>query len=156
MRLSLAYSRRSRRRTLRLEPEDLTLQVLQVQHAHGVVAAELARALTGIEDEDAIAGFEGESVIVAVQRDVASARREHAEIAGIVHHDDSPARPFEQEGAVEVEYVELVDSETLRSIATIRGKVLLAVAGRVGRTRLIDNLVLSVTPEGEVAEDSLF
>jgi pantoate--beta-alanine ligase len=43
-----------------------------------------------------------------------------------------------------LDYMELVDTETLRPIATIEGRLLLAVAAFVGSTRLIDNLVLDV------------
>jgi pantoate--beta-alanine ligase len=47
-----------------------------------------------------------------------------------------------------VEYVELVDLETLERRDRVDGSVLLAVAARVGRTRLIDNLMLRVTASG--------
>jgi pantoate--beta-alanine ligase len=43
---------------------------------------------------------------------------------------------------VDVEYIELVDNETLASVGKLRGPSLLALAVRVGRTRLIDNAVL--------------
>ncbi|MGH7838114.1 MAG: pantoate--beta-alanine ligase, partial [Candidatus Binataceae bacterium] len=48
------------------------------------------------------------------------------------------------EGApgVEVEYVDVVDAETLETIATIERPLVIAIAARVGTTRLIDNLVL--------------
>lgn len=42
--------------------------------------------------------------------------------------------------ALRVEYVSLVDAESLEEIGQVRGKVLLAVAGRLGSTRLIDNI----------------
>jgi pantoate--beta-alanine ligase len=41
---------------------------------------------------------------------------------------------------VAVDYAELVDSETLRCVAHVDRPVLLAIAARVGATRLIDNL----------------
>jgi pantoate--beta-alanine ligase len=43
-----------------------------------------------------------------------------------------------------LDYLELVDTETLRPVATIEGRLLLAVAAFIGSTRLIDNLVLDV------------
>jgi pantoate--beta-alanine ligase len=46
---------------------------------------------------------------------------------------------------LQVEYVELVDIETLEPCERVEGDVLLAVAARVGGTRLIDNLMLRVT-----------
>lgn len=42
--------------------------------------------------------------------------------------------------AVEIDYVELVDAESLAPVNQIAAPVLLAVAARVGKTRLIDNL----------------
>ena len=49
---------------------------------------------------------------------------------------------------VQVEYVEIVDLETLERRDRVDGNVLLAVAARVGTTRLIDNLMLRVTASG--------
>ena len=42
----------------------------------------------------------------------------------------------------EIDYVSLVDPETLDDVSAIRGPVLLALAAKIGRTRLIDNRVL--------------
>jgi pantoate--beta-alanine ligase len=44
---------------------------------------------------------------------------------------------------VEPEYLELVSPETLDPISTVNGRVLVAVAARVGNTRLIDNAVIT-------------
>ncbi len=43
-----------------------------------------------------------------------------------------------------VDYVELVDTESLRALDELAGRVLIAVAATVDGTRLIDNLVLDV------------
>ncbi|HCA93563.1 MAG TPA: cytidylate kinase [Cyanobacteria bacterium UBA9226] len=43
---------------------------------------------------------------------------------------------------IEVEYIELVDPQSLKSIAKIEASGLLAIAARLGTTRLIDNMVL--------------
>ena len=43
---------------------------------------------------------------------------------------------------VEPEYLELVDPGTLAPVATIAGPVLVAVAARIGSTRLIDNTII--------------
>ncbi|MDX9971859.1 MAG: pantoate--beta-alanine ligase [FCB group bacterium] len=48
---------------------------------------------------------------------------------------------------VELDYAELVDADDITPLDRIRGRVLLAVAARVGQTRLIDNI------EYEVAEE---
>lgn len=45
-----------------------------------------------------------------------------------------------------VDYFEIVDADTLEPLASVTGDVLIAVAARVGSTRLIDNLRLEVVP----------
>jgi pantoate--beta-alanine ligase len=45
---------------------------------------------------------------------------------------------------VEPDYVALVDPDSFEMVATARGRVLLAVAARVGATRLIDNLLIDI------------
>ena len=65
------------------------------------------------------------------------------------------ARQVLADGAhIRVDYVELVDTETLRPPTVLAGRVLLAVAAYVGTTRLIDNLVLDVQ-ERDVREVEL-
>ena len=49
---------------------------------------------------------------------------------------------LDEEPLVEAEYVEVVHPESLEPLAEIGGEVLVAVAARVGSTRLIDNVVL--------------
>jgi pantoate--beta-alanine ligase len=44
-----------------------------------------------------------------------------------------------------VEYVSIVDAESLRELDRVRGKALVAVAGRLGSTRLIDNIMVDTT-----------
>ena len=53
---------------------------------------------------------------------------------------------LDEEPALDVEYLKLVDTADLKPIETKRlaGEALLAVAGRIGDTRLIDNIVLAV------------
>jgi pantoate--beta-alanine ligase len=48
------------------------------------------------------------------------------------------------EGLVEPEYVEVVDYRLLRPIKELRGQVLIALAARVGKARLIDNLLVNL------------
>jgi pantoate--beta-alanine ligase len=48
--------------------------------------------------------------------------------------------------AIEPEYLALVDPGTLDELQRVDGPALLAVAARVGETRLIDNLMLNPTP----------
>lgn len=48
----------------------------------------------------------------------------------------------------EVEYVELVDPETLKPVSRIERPALLAIAARISGTRLIDNLILDPATAG--------
>ena len=52
-------------------------------------------------------------------------------------------RVLAREPAVRVQYLELVDADTLTPLAYPKGKVLLAVAAHLGRTRLLDNVVFT-------------
>ena len=50
------------------------------------------------------------------------------------------------EALIELEYIAIVDPETFEPVAAVDGQALVAIAARVGRTRLIDNTLL--TPGG--------
>lgn len=43
---------------------------------------------------------------------------------------------------IQIEYIEIVDSNTLENINQIKDKTLVAIAVKVGKTRLIDNIIL--------------
>ena len=47
---------------------------------------------------------------------------------------------------VELEYAEILDYAKLSPIKDVSAKTLVAIAARVGSTRLIDNIVLNPTP----------
>ena len=49
---------------------------------------------------------------------------------------------LQQVPSIEIEYVSIVDAETLESIEKISGKVLAAAAVRIGPARLIDNILV--------------
>jgi pantoate--beta-alanine ligase len=51
-------------------------------------------------------------------------------------------RVFDREPAVRLDYLEIVDADTLEAAEDVRGLMLVAVAAFVGTTRLIDNIVL--------------
>jgi pantoate--beta-alanine ligase len=48
------------------------------------------------------------------------------------------------ESLASMEYVDIVDPETLADIKILKGKVLIALAVRIGKTRLIDNVIVEV------------
>jgi pantoate--beta-alanine ligase len=53
-----------------------------------------------------------------------------------------------KEAGFEIDYAELVDGATLIPLDKAEGTVLLAAAGKLGTTRLIDNMALRISPEG--------
>jgi pantoate--beta-alanine ligase len=55
---------------------------------------------------------------------------------------DAAQRVFSEEPAVKVDYLEIVDNQTLDPVADVSGGALVAVAAFVGPTRLIDNILL--------------
>jgi pantoate--beta-alanine ligase len=52
------------------------------------------------------------------------------------------ARAEVEKGADTIDYVSCVEADSLAKIETIRAKAVVAIACRVGKTRLIDNFVL--------------
>jgi pantoate--beta-alanine ligase len=46
------------------------------------------------------------------------------------------------EAAAKIDYVSIADMQTLDEVGTIAGKVLVSLAVRLGKPRLIDNIVL--------------
>ena len=50
---------------------------------------------------------------------------------------------FASEPSVRLDYVEIVDRDTLESVSQVKAGTLVAVAAFVGSTRLIDNVVLT-------------
>jgi pantoate--beta-alanine ligase len=71
-------------------------------------------------------------------RAVAGGERDPRAVTAIVQ------RVVAAESLVELEYVEARDAHELTHITSLDGDVLLAVAARVGETRLIDNVTISV------------
>jgi pantoate--beta-alanine ligase len=53
------------------------------------------------------------------------------------------------EPSVRVDYAEVVDAHDLRPVDRLEGDTLVALAAFVGRTRLIDNVTLSVATTGD-------
>lgn len=54
-------------------------------------------------------------------------------------------KTLQQVPSIEIEYVSIVDAETLQPAEKIAGKVLAAVAVRIGPARLIDNILLDAS-----------
>ena len=52
-----------------------------------------------------------------------------------------------QAPSINIEYVGIVDAETLQSLDHITGRVLAAVAVRIGTARLIDNILVDAAKQ---------
>jgi pantoate--beta-alanine ligase len=107
------------------EPDGLALSSRNVR----LDAAERARAV------------ELSRALRAAEAAVAAGERDAAAVAGAARG----AMP-----SVEPEYLALVDPDSFQPITTVNGRVLVAVAARVGATRLIDNTIIhtAATPDG--------
>ena len=108
------------------EPDGLALSSRNVRLANGdrPSALALSRALRAAED-----------AVASGVRDAAAVR--DAALAAM--------QPFEGE----LDYLELVSPETLEAVRTVDGQVLVAVAARIGGTRLIDNTLIGTTAGGQ-------
>jgi pantoate--beta-alanine ligase len=61
---------------------------------------------------------------------------------------------IKKEQLAKIDYVEIVEQETLQSIKEIKGKILIALAVYIGKTRLIDNIMLEVKDNDEDEDDA--
>jgi len=53
----------------------------------------------------------------------------------------------EESERIQVQYIQLVDPENLKPVTLIRGTVIIALAAFLGKTRLIDNLIVEIPLE---------
>jgi pantoate--beta-alanine ligase len=104
------------------EPDGLALSSRNVRLGAGERerAVALSRALRAAED--AIAGGERDA-----------ARLREAALAAMAPH------------GVEPEYLALIDPDSFQPVDSVNGRVLVAVAARVGHTRLIDNALIQTS-----------
>ncbi len=103
-----------------------------VREPDGLAMSSRNSYLTGEERSRALALSRS---LVAVQERVNRGVSDGGELVELV-------RGIISQAGIEVEYVELRDPETLAEVTKIEGPTLLALAARVGKTRLIDNRVI--------------
>ena len=48
-----------------------------------------------------------------------------------------------QKEGINIEYIDICDAHTLEELDTIKNRAVLAIACRIGKTRLIDNTILT-------------
>ncbi len=109
------------------------------------------RACPLVRAEDGVAVSSRNAYLSAEQRDRARslgralAEAREAILAGerdAARIADRVRGRIEETDGVEVQYVAVVDPDTLADLETVRDRALVAVAARVGRGRLIDNILL--------------
>jgi pantoate--beta-alanine ligase len=119
------------------------------------------RVLPTVRDEDGLAMSSRNAYLTEDDREraVALSRALRAAQAAADHGESSvdalveTARAELRSAGIEPAYVEARDAENLSSLATLNGRpVLLAVAARIGRARLIDNLVINPTRSRDKGE----
>jgi pantoate--beta-alanine ligase len=77
--------------------------------------------------------------LAAARNALATGTDTAAQVAGVA------TAVLQREPGVTIEYVEAVDAESLEPVGTVERPIVVAIAARVGKVRLIDNAVL--TPE---------
>ncbi|MCK4914131.1 MAG: pantoate--beta-alanine ligase [Planctomycetes bacterium] len=58
---------------------------------------------------------------------------------------DCISKVLNQSLAIEIEYISVVDAQTLQNLTKISGKILAAIAVKIGSTRLIDNILVDTS-----------
>jgi pantoate--beta-alanine ligase len=109
--------------------------VSTIRHADGLALSSRNRFLSDAERSQARALSLG---LFAAADAVEAGIRDGAELESIVRHEAAEA------GRLQLEYAALADAATARPVASLVADSFLAVAARVGETRLIDNLAFSV------------
>jgi pantoate--beta-alanine ligase len=72
----------------------------------------------------------------AVKTEIAKGERDAAHLIATARH------LLDSEPGVKTDYVEIVDAESLEPVTLLRGRCLVLIAARVGKTRLIDNALI--------------
>jgi pantoate--beta-alanine ligase len=104
-----------------------------VREADGLARSSRNRYLSPAERTQAASLYRGLQAGAAL---VASGERDAAAVVAVVQ------RAIESAGPVRIDYISIVDPETLQHVAALTAPVQLALAVRIGGTRLIDNLRL--------------
>jgi pantoate--beta-alanine ligase len=119
--------------------------VLDLHFGVEIVPVPIVREADGLamSSRNAYLSAEERRQALSLSRALSAARKKYlsdgrtpAEVAG------AAAAVLRDSPAVAVEYVEAVDAETLEPAASLDRPLLIAIAARVGATRLIDNAVL--------------
>ena len=81
------------------------------------------------------------SLYAALREAVAAIEEGEREVTTLV---SAMRRRIEEAGPCEIEYLEIVEGDELTGLATVSGRCLIGLAVRIGRSRLIDNVIVEV------------
>jgi pantoate--beta-alanine ligase len=111
-----------------------------------------------VRDRDGLALSSRNAYLSAPEREDALSLKRALDAAECAIHDgvDDPRAIAEVARAklgpgVEPEYVDVVSARDLAPLERLEGEVLIAIAARIGRARLIDNVVVKAGPEARPA-----
>ncbi|MDH3215605.1 MAG: pantoate--beta-alanine ligase [Candidatus Krumholzibacteria bacterium] len=127
-------------------PVDIRLSPV-VREADGLACSSRNAYLSAEERKRAAGIYEA---LQAGLEMLAGGERSPQAICREVHHR------LESRGIRDIDYVELLNAQSLTPIQRAAGDVILAAAARVGKTRLIDNVVMRVGSGDVVEEIPLF
>jgi pantoate--beta-alanine ligase len=108
-----------------------------------------------VREEDGLAKSSRNMYLEPEEREAASVLYRSLQLAGrLVSEGERDAgrileemkKLYSEEPLVEPEYIEAVDYRLLEPVDRLQGEVLIAVAARVGKARLIDNILLDIEP----------
>jgi pantoate--beta-alanine ligase len=125
---------------------DLPLEIVvcpTVREPDGLAVSSRNQYLRPQERKDAAVLYQ------ALQKGAERMRAGATDVAQIIGEMEGVLR---QVPALRVEYLCIVDAESLEGLRTVRGRVLAAVAAYLGTTRLIDNIIVDTgVPAGTMA-----
>ena len=104
-----------------------------VREADGLAMSSRNAYLSGDERRAATVLYRALQAAAAA---IAAGERQGAEVRRILH------QVVEGEPLAHLEYAEVVDAESFQPLATLAGRVVLPIAARIGKTRLIDNIAV--------------
>ncbi len=106
-----------------------------VREADGLAMSSRNTYLSPKEREDALILNRS---LKAAEAAIAAGERQAASVEALVRE------MIGEVSSAEIDYVEIVDAQTLEPVETIEGSVLIALAVKIGKPRLIDNCIVEV------------
>ncbi len=106
-----------------------------VREADGLAVSSRNQYLNSKQREDAVVLYQSlQKCRSMVDLDVTDADKIEQQMREVLLRADG----------IEIEYIGLVDADTLEPVSSLGGRILVAVAARIGSTRLIDNIMLDI------------